>query len=102
MSPIAEEIRAQTERFAQNHLASDGPALIKRVDDPEAPGHLTYILTQPGEAVVLISVDSEHVLEDAVRRRGKGSTLLESIRRAARCIYIDPHLAGHLREALRA
>ena len=97
MSPIAREIRAQAERFAQNHLASDGPALIKRVDDPEAPGHLTYILTQPGEAVVLIDVDSDHVLEDAVRTKGKDGSLLESIRRAARCIYIDPYLANHLR-----
>ena len=97
---LIQEIRAQAERFAQSHLASDAPALVTRVDHPELPGQFTWIVEQRGEAVVLIVVDADHVLEETAKVNVRADLLAEGIRRAARCVYLDPHLAGHLRAAL--
>lgn len=98
---LVEEIRAQAERFAQSHLAGgDEPALVTRIDHPELPGQFTWILEQRGEAVVLIVVDADHVLEETSKVNVRADLLAEGIRRAARCVYLDPHLAGHLRAAL--
>lgn len=98
---LTEEIRAQAERFAQNHLARDGvPARITRIDHPELPGHLTFLIEQVGEPVVLIDVDADHVLEEAAKISARPGLIFEGIRRAARTIFIDPHLVGPLRRAL--
>ena len=100
VSNLVEEIRAQAERFAQAHLSSDAPALITRVDDPELPGHFTFLVEQLGEPLVLIVVDADHVLEEAAKVSARPGLILEGIRRSARTVYLDQHLAGHLRAAL--
>ena len=101
VSNLVEEIRAQAQRFAQAHLSSDdAPALITRVDDPDIPGQFTFLVEQFGEPLVLIVVDSNHVLEEAAKVSARPGLILEGIRRSARMVYLDPCLAGHLRAAL--
>ena len=100
VTELAAEILAQAKRFAENHLASDMPARITRVDSPEMPGHLTFLVEQTGEPILLIVVDSDHVLEEASKLTARPGLILEGIRRAARMVYIDAPLDEHLRAAL--
>ncbi|HET99696.1 hypothetical protein LCGC14_0274020 [marine sediment metagenome] len=97
---LVEEIRAQAERFAQNHLGSDADARITRVDHPDMPGHFTFFIEQPGEPVILITVYADHVLEEVEKITARPGLILEAIRRAARTVFIDPHMVGPLKRAL--
>ena len=100
VSAFAEEIRAQVQEFVENHLASDLPAHVTRFDNPEIPGQWTYLLEQDGEAIVLIDICMDHVLEEAAKIKASPGMFLEAIRRSARAFFFDPHIAAPLRAAL--
>lgn len=97
---LIEEVKAQARRFALSHLADDDDARVLAIDDPDEPGHLTFILEQAGEALVLIDVSASHVLEEAATIGARPGLIMEAVRRTARVVFFDAHLVNPVLAAL--
>ena len=97
-SVLVEEIQAQTLALALRCAPGVSEHVrVTSVADPEMPNRFTLIVEEVAgdhSELMLVDMDSDHVLEAQAGAIGEG------VRRAAKTLYIGPHLFGPLREAL--